>query len=112
MALTLAKDGRVSEAQTKVDRYNQLYPNGAEKPLVAKLQLELEFQRELQKKREVEEQYGELFTRGRFLYAAGESSGRLAAYRVGKGGGLERLATYDVGRQPWWVMAVELPGSD
>jgi tetratricopeptide (TPR) repeat protein len=72
MALTLAKAGRVSEAQTKVDRYNQLYPNGAEKPLIAKLQLELEFQRELQKKREVEEQYAELFSRGRFLYQKGD----------------------------------------
>ena len=41
MALTLAKAGRVSEAQTKVDRYNQLYPNGAEKPLVVQLELEL-----------------------------------------------------------------------
>jgi tetratricopeptide (TPR) repeat protein len=72
MALTLAKAGRVSEAQTKVDRYNQLYPAGAEKPLVAKLQLELEFQRELQKKRQVEEEYAELFTRGRFLYQRGD----------------------------------------
>jgi len=72
MALTLAKAGRVSEAQTRIDRYNQLYPNGAEKPLIAKLQLELEFQRELQKKREAEEQYAELFTRGRFLYQKGD----------------------------------------
>src|SRR6185436_4357577 len=72
MALTLAKAGRVSEAQSKVDRYNQLYPAGAEKPLIAKLQLELDFQRELQKKREVEEQYAELFSRGRFLYQKGD----------------------------------------
>src|SRR5512140_1509452 len=43
MAVVLAKAGRYSEAQVKVDRYNQLYPAGAEQPLVAKLQLELEF---------------------------------------------------------------------
>lgn len=72
MALTLAKAGRVSEAQTKIDRYTQLYPNGAEKPLIAKLQLELEFQRELQKKQEAERQYTELFSRGRFLYQKGD----------------------------------------
>src|ERR1700682_4615726 len=47
MAMLLARAGRFSEAQAKVDRYNQLFPVGAEKPLVAKLQLELEFQREL-----------------------------------------------------------------
>src|SRR5204862_2119296 len=72
MALTLAKAGRVSEAQTKVDRYNQLYRSGAEKPLIGKLQLELDFQRELQKKREAEEAYAELVPRGRFRYQTGE----------------------------------------
>lgn len=40
----------------KADRYLQLYPSGAEKPLVSKLQLELEFQRELTKKRQAEQQ--------------------------------------------------------
>src|SRR4051794_10387085 len=60
MAMLLARSGRYSEAQAKVDRYNQLYPGGAEKPLVAKLQLELEFQRELQKKRQADAEYGEL----------------------------------------------------
>lgn len=69
MAMLLARAGRYSEAQAKVDRYNQLFPNGGEKPLVTKLQLELEFQRELQKKRQADAEYGELFTRGRFLYA-------------------------------------------
>lgn len=72
MALLLAKAGRYSEAQTKLDRYNQLYPAGAEKPLVTKLQFELDFQRELQKKRQSDQEYGELFTRGRFLYSRGE----------------------------------------
>jgi 6-phosphogluconolactonase len=47
---------------------------------------------------------------GGFLYAAGESSGKLAAYRIdGATGDLRRVATYDVGRQPWWVMAVQVP---
>jgi 6-phosphogluconolactonase len=48
---------------------------------------------------------------GKFLFAAGESSGRLAAYRVHEVSGLlERIATYDLGKMPWWVMAVRLPG--
>jgi 6-phosphogluconolactonase len=48
---------------------------------------------------------------GKFLFAAGESSGRLAAYRVHELSGLlERIGTYDLGKMPWWVMAVRLPG--
>jgi 6-phosphogluconolactonase len=46
---------------------------------------------------------------GKYLFAAGESSGKLAGYRVDPGtGGLTRLATYDVGKMPWWVLAVDL----
>lgn len=69
MGVLLARTGRYSEAQAKVDRYNQLFPSGAEKPLVARLQLELEFERELQKKRQVDEEYTAIFARGRYLYA-------------------------------------------
>ncbi len=72
MAVLLAKAGRWSEAQQKVDRYVQLYPNGAEKALISKLQLELEFQRELQKKHKADEDYADLFNRARFLYSKGE----------------------------------------
>ena len=46
---------------------------------------------------------------GKYLFAAGESSGKLAGYRIDpKTGKLTRFATYEVGRTPWWVMAVEL----
>lgn len=81
MALLLAKAGRYSEAQTKVDRYNQLYPSGAEKPLVTKLQFELDFQRELQKKRQADQDYTELFTRGRFLYARNDLQSALKLFQ-------------------------------
>src|SRR6185369_15814616 len=70
MAVLLAKSGRWSEAQRKVDRYVQLYPNGTEKALVSKLQLE--FQRELQKKKQADEDYVEQFNRARFLYGKGD----------------------------------------
>jgi 6-phosphogluconolactonase len=46
---------------------------------------------------------------GRFLYAAGQSSNRLAAFRVNKKTGtLTRFATYEVGKQPWWVHVVRV----
>jgi len=46
---------------------------------------------------------------GKYLFAAGESSGKLASYRIdSKTGELKRLATYEVGKMPWWVLVVEL----
>jgi tetratricopeptide (TPR) repeat protein len=81
MAVVLARAGRYAEAQVKVDRYNQLYPAGAEKPNVTKLQLELEFHRELQKKRQADQEYGELFNRGKFLYAKNDLEGALKAFQ-------------------------------
>jgi 6-phosphogluconolactonase len=45
---------------------------------------------------------------GRFLFAAGQASDRLAAYRIEADGRLTPLKTYDVGKGPAWVLAVEL----
>jgi 6-phosphogluconolactonase len=46
---------------------------------------------------------------GKYLFAAGESSGKLAGYRIDpRTGELTRLATYAVGKVPWWVLAVDL----
>jgi len=46
---------------------------------------------------------------GKFLFAAGESSGKLAGYRIdAKTGERTRRATYEVGKMPWWVLAVEV----
>jgi 6-phosphogluconolactonase len=54
----------------------------------------------------------DLTSDGRFLFAAGEASGKVAAYRLDPDNGRPTLLKiYDVGRQPWWVMAVDLPGS-
>ena len=80
MAVVLARAGRYSDAQVKVDRYQQVYPNGTEKPLIAKLQLELEFQRELQKKRQADQEYADLFNRAKFLYAQGELGNALQLF--------------------------------
>jgi 6-phosphogluconolactonase len=46
---------------------------------------------------------------GRFLYAAGLETGRLVSYAVNaNSGGLSRLASYEVGAKPMWVLPVEL----
>jgi hypothetical protein len=81
MGVLLARVGRYSEAQAKVDRYNQLFPKGAEKALVAQLQLDLEFEREVQKKRQADEEYTGLFTRGRFLYGKGDLPAALKLFQ-------------------------------
>ncbi len=81
MAVLLAKSGKFSDAQRIVDRYLQLFPNGAEKALIARLQLELDFQRELQKKRQGDQSYAELFTRGKFLYTRNDLPGALKAFQ-------------------------------
>jgi len=80
MAVVLAKAGRYSEAQTRTDRYMQLFPAGNERPLIQKLQLELEFQRELQKKRQADESYADLFNRGKFLYGKGDLDASLKTF--------------------------------
>jgi len=72
MAVVLARAGRYSESQVKVDRYIQLFPSGPERAQISKLQLELEFQRELQKKRQADQEYADLFNRAKFLYGRGE----------------------------------------
>lgn len=80
MAVVLARAGRYAESQVKVDRYLQLFPAGAEKPLVERLQLELDFQREFQKKRQADQEYADIFNRGRFLYGSGDLEQALALF--------------------------------
>ena len=46
---------------------------------------------------------------GRFLYAAGQSSGRIASFRILDDGMLERFATDRAGPVAWWVIAVDTP---
>ena len=81
MAVVLARAARYSEAQVKVDRYVQLFPEGAERANVGRLQLELDFQRELQKKRQADQEYAEVFNRAKFTYARGELDAALQLFR-------------------------------
>lgn len=47
---------------------------------------------------------------GRYVFGAGEGSGKLAIYRVHQDtGGLMRIHTVDVGKCLTWVMAVKIP---
>lgn len=81
MAVVLARAGRYLEAQVQSERYLRLFPDGAEKPLIAKLQLELEFQRELQKKRQADQDYADVFNRAKFVYGRGELDDALRLFR-------------------------------
>lgn len=52
----------------------------------------------------------EISPRGRYLYAAGQDSGMLASYAIDPETGLlEAGEVYEVGNNPLWVLAVELP---
>jgi 6-phosphogluconolactonase len=52
----------------------------------------------------------EVDPRGRYVYAAGQDSGRLASYAIDQGSGvLTAGPVYDVGPNPLWVLAIELP---
>ncbi|MXY45590.1 MAG: lactonase family protein [Chloroflexi bacterium] len=44
---------------------------------------------------------------GQYLYAAGLDTGKLAAYRIEDNGTLARIATYDVGEGPMWVLIID-----
>ena len=81
MAVVLARAGRYLDAQVQSERYLRLYPEGAEKPLIAKLQLELDFQRELQKKRQADQEYADVFNRAKFVYGRGELEDALKLFR-------------------------------
>ncbi|MCH2202085.1 MAG: lactonase family protein [Fuerstiella sp.] len=48
-------------------------------------------------------------SRGRFLYAAGESSGKIAAYRIESDGTLGGVGTFESGPVSWSVLAVDTP---
>ena len=45
---------------------------------------------------------------GKYLYAAGQSSDRLACFRIGPDGRLNRFSTVNTGKRPWWVLVVDL----
>ena len=48
---------------------------------------------------------------GKFVFAAGSASGRLAAYRINSESGvLTHLETYTVGKRPMWVLITSIEG--
>lgn len=52
----------------------------------------------------------EIDPRGRYVYAAGQDSGRVASYVIDQDSGvLTAGPIYDVGPNPLWVLAIELP---
>ncbi|HYI09150.1 MAG TPA: tetratricopeptide repeat protein [Thermoanaerobaculia bacterium] len=80
IGVVLARAGRYSDAQGAVDRYLQLFPNGVEKPNIVLLQRELQFQRAVQKKRQQDQEYADLFNRAKFHYGRGELADALRLF--------------------------------
>ena len=46
---------------------------------------------------------------GKFLYAAGQGSGKVAVFGIAKSGRLRRQATTEAGPVAWWALAVDVP---
>ncbi len=46
---------------------------------------------------------------GKWMYAAGQKSGKLVSYRIGDDGSLTPLETLPVGQSPAWVQVVPIP---
>lgn len=79
-ALVLSRLGRLAEAQSKIDLYLKLYPSGEEIEKVQKLRIDLEFERELQKKQQDNQSYVELFNRAKFTYENGDPQSALKLF--------------------------------
>lgn len=80
LSVLLVRLGRFSDAQAKVNRYERLYPDGPAIERVRMLQLELDFQRELEKRQQAAKSYVELFNRGRFDLASGRFDNALKIF--------------------------------
>lgn len=72
LAILMVKEGRYAEAHAKVERYLALFPEGAEIENLKRLQLELDFQKEVEKRQQETKNYVEIFNRGRYHLARGE----------------------------------------
>ncbi len=81
MAVIFARQQNFAAAQEKIDDYRRLHPEGQEMPMISRLQLELDFQRELEKKRQADHDYEELFNRGRFLFDKSQYREALDVFR-------------------------------
>jgi 6-phosphogluconolactonase len=53
----------------------------------------------------------EISPRGRYLFAAGRDSNMMASYTRQNDGQLVPGPVYDVGTEPLWVLAVEIPAA-
>jgi tetratricopeptide (TPR) repeat protein len=72
LAILMVKEGRYADAQSRVDRYLALYPGGGEVETIRKLQTELDFQKDFEKRQQETTNYVELFNRGRYHLGRGE----------------------------------------
>lgn len=81
MAVVLVKMGRYAEAEEKIQTYLSLFPDGAESAYVKNLQIDLDFQRDRQKKQQSNQSYIELFNRGTYAYEQGNWDEALSLFQ-------------------------------
>jgi len=72
LAILMVREGRYADAHSRVERYIALFPTGAEIENAKRLQLELDFQKEVEKRQQETKNYVELFNRGRYHLSRGE----------------------------------------
>jgi ribosomal protein L40E len=80
-AVVLVAMGRYAEAAERIQTYLRIHPYGEEAPRVKELYLELEFQRDLQKRQQQSQSYIEEFNRGRFEFEQGRYAKALEIFQ-------------------------------
>lgn len=81
MAVVLVKMGRYAEAEETITSYLALHPDGDEASFVKNLQVDLAFQKDLQKRQQSNQNYIELFNRGKYAYEQGEYEKALTLFQ-------------------------------
>lgn len=80
LVVVLARYGLVDEAEVKLHMYRALYPDGVEMPQIQRLQIDLEWLREVQSRANLTKAYADLFDRGRTSFASGEYASAADAF--------------------------------
>lgn len=81
LVVVLARLGQLDDAEVKLDMYRALYPDGEEMPQIRKLQIDLEWLREVHSRAKLTQAYGELFDRGRASFESREYASAAESFR-------------------------------
>lgn len=81
LAVVLARHGQLAEAEVRIDMYRALYPDGEEMPRIRKLQIDLEWLREVQSRATVVQAYRERFDRGTASFRSGDYTSAMMSFQ-------------------------------